>query len=75
MPRSTFAFSNFTAGELSPRLDGRIDLPKYFSGCKTLENMIVHPHGGATRRPGTRFISATKNNGEARLVPFEFSAT
>lgn len=75
MPRSTFAFSNFTAGELSPRLDGRIDLPKYFSGCKTLENMIVHPHGGATRRPGTRFIAETKSNGEARLVPFEFSTT
>ena len=75
MPRSTFAFSNFTSGELSPRLDGRIDLPKYYSGCKTLENMIVHPHGGAARRPGTRFISETKSNGEARLVPFEFSTT
>jgi hypothetical protein len=75
MPRSTFAFTNFTSGELSPRLDGRTDLQKYYSGCKTLENMIVHPHGGATRRPGTRFIAATKSNGEARLIPFEFSTT
>lgn len=75
MPRSTFAFTNFTAGELSPRLDGRIDLQKYFQGCKTLENMVVHPHGGATRRPGTRHIAETKSNGEARLVPFEFSTT
>jgi hypothetical protein len=75
MPRSTFAFTNFTAGELSPRLDGRTDLQKYFQGCKTLQNMVVHPHGGATRRPGTKFIAETKSNGEARLIPFEFSTT
>lgn len=75
MPRSTFAYTNFTAGELSPRLDGRSDLQKYFQGCKTLQNMVVHPHGGATRRPGTKFIAETKSNGEARLIPFEFSTT
>ena len=75
MPRSTFAFTNFTAGELSPRLDGRTDLQKYFQGCKTLQNMVVHPHGGATRRPGTKFIAETKSNGEARLISFEFSTT
>ena len=75
MPRSTFAYTNFTAGELSPRLDGRTDLQKYFQGCKTLQNMVIHPHGGATRRPGTKFIAETKSNGEARLIPFEFSTT
>ena len=47
MAKTTFAFSSFTSGELSPRLDGRIDLEKYFSGTKTLENMVIHPHGGA----------------------------
>jgi hypothetical protein len=56
-------------------LDGRTDLQKYFQGCKTLQNMVVHPHGGATRRPGTKFIAETKSNGEARLIPFEFSTT
>ena len=75
MPRSTFAYTNFTAGELSPRLDGRTDLQKYFQGCKTLQNMVIHPHGGATRRPGTKFIAETKSSGEARLIPFEFSTT
>lgn len=75
MPRSTFAFTNFTGGELSPRLDGRVDLQKYFQGCKTLENMVIHPHGGATRRPGTKYIASTKSDGEATLVPFEFSTT
>ena len=76
MARSTIAFTNFTAGELSPRLDGRTDLGKYFNGCKTLENMVVHPHGAATRRPGTKFIHEVKTSSEqTRLIPFEFSTT
>ena len=76
MARSTIAFTNFTAGELSPRLDGRTDLGKYFNGCKTLENMVVHPHGAATRRPGTKFIHEVKtSSAQTRLIPFEFSTT
>ena len=76
MARSTVAFTNFTAGELSPRLDGRTDLGKYFNGSKTLENMVVHPHGGASRRPGTKFIHEVKtSSAQTRLIPFEFSTT
>ncbi len=76
MAKTTFAFSSFTSGELSPRLDGRIDLEKYFSGTKTLENMVIHPHGGASRRPGTKFISEVKTSANTtRLIPFEFSTT
>lgn len=74
MPRTTFAFSSFTSGELSPRLDGRADLDKYYRGCKTLENFLIHPHGGAKRRPGTEFIHEVKNSSSfTRLIPFEFS--
>ena len=76
MAKTTFGFSSFTSGELSPRLDGRIDLEKYFSGTKTLENMVIHPHGGASRRPGTKFISEVKTSANStRLIPFEFSTT
>ena len=74
MARAAAAFSNFTAGELSPRLDGRTDLKKYFNGCKELTNMIVHPHGSAARRPGTKFAMDTKFMDEpSRLIPFEFN--
>jgi hypothetical protein len=74
--KQTIAFTNFTAGELSPRLDGRTDVGKYFNGCKTLENMVVHPHGAATRRPGTKFVHEVKTSSEkTRLIPFEFSTT
>lgn len=48
--------TNFSAGELSPRLGGRVDLAKYTNGLSLLENMFTHPHGGASRRPGFRFI-------------------
>ncbi|WP_031479364.1 hypothetical protein [Maridesulfovibrio frigidus] len=48
--------TNFSAGELSPRLGGRVDLAKYSNGLAALENMYTHPHGGASRRTGFRFI-------------------
>jgi hypothetical protein len=74
MPRSSSIFTSFTAGEFSPRLDGRVDLAKYYNACKTLQNMLIHPHGGASRRPGTYFVSEVKDSGrKVRLIPFEFS--
>jgi hypothetical protein len=76
MARVAAQLTNFTGGELSPRLDGRNDLTKYSSGCKTLENFIVYPHGAAARRPGTTFISEVKTSSKkTRLIPFEFSTT
>ena len=76
MARVAVQLTNFTGGELSPRLDGRNDLTKYSSGCKTLENMIVYPHGSAARRPGTQFVAEVKDSTKkTRLIPFEFSTT
>ena len=76
MANANFAFTSFVAGELSPRLSGRTDLQKYFQGCETLENFLIHPHGGATRRPGTRFVAEVKTSSlETRLVPFQFNVT
>ena len=76
MARVAVQLTNFTGGELSPRLDGRNDLQKYPTGCKTLENMIVFPHGSAARRSGTQFVAEVKDSTkETRLIPFEFSTT
>jgi hypothetical protein len=75
MSITTPSLTNFTAGEISPRLAGRIDLSRYFNGCRTLENFHVHPHGGATRRCGFRFVTQTLNPDRAGLlVPFESNA-
>lgn len=68
--------TNFGAGELSPRLKGRTDLAKYYDGCEAMLNMVPMPQGGATRRPGTRYVA---NNADQtnppRLVRFVFSTT
>ena len=76
MARVAAQLSNFTAGELSPRLDGRNDLAKYSAGCATVENMVIYPHGAAARRPGTTFIAEVKSSAaKTRIIPFEFSTT
>jgi len=76
MARVAAQLTNFTGGELSPRLDGRNDLAKYSSGCSTLENLVVYPHGSAARRPGTNFVAEVKDSTKkTRLIPFEFSTT
>jgi len=68
------AQTNFTAGELSPRLYGRRDLARYDNGAGTLLNAIIQPHGGVARRPGTRFVAKTKDATKpVRLAPFRFN--
>lgn len=73
MPRGVPALNSFGGGELSPLLHARTDLDKYASGLRECRNFIVRAQGGATRRPGLRFVAATRANGAARLIPFEFS--
>lgn len=74
MSISTPALTNFTAGEMSPRLEGRTDLAKYYNGCRTLENFHIHPHGGISRRSGFRFVAeAMSQDNPTLLIPFEFN--
>ena len=76
MPYASRLQTNFTAGEISPRLFARVDVEKYSAGAAAVENMIVLPHGGLARRPGTHFVDAVKNSSQfTRLIPFELSAT
>lgn len=76
MAKSSAPFTNFTAGELSPKLDGRTDLNKYYNGRKKLQNFLTFPQGGVTRRPGTEFIHIAPRPSQSssiRLIPFEFN--
>ena len=68
--------TNFTAGEVSPRMLGRVDIDRYANGAEVMENVQSLIHGGARRRPGLRYISAAKNADKAcRVVPFVFSTS
>lgn len=72
MARYQSVQTNFRVGQISPRLQGYIDLPDYQNGVKTLENMVVLPQSSITRRPGTKYVSTTYSNVESRLIPFNF---
>ena len=68
--------TNFTAGQLSARLHGRVDVNKYNNGLKTQKNAYSLPHGGVIRRVGFRHVAGVKTNAKkVRLVRFEFSIT
>lgn len=63
----------FTGGILDPALSARVDLAKYVTGCRELENFVVQAHGGIYRRPGTEFIVGISGEGVPRLIPFQFN--
>ena len=68
--------TNFTAGELTPKLAGQVDFKKYNNGVEEMQNMTVFPQGGATRRYGSRFVAEVKDSSKAtRIIPFEFNIT
>lgn len=58
MPRSSPIQTQFNGGELSPLMDGRVDLPFYQNGYHDGINMIPTVQGPAKRRPGTRWVKA-----------------
>jgi len=72
--KSTPLLNNFTAGEVDPQLDARVDVEKYYNSCRILENMIPLLQGGAMRRPGTYYAAEVKDaSGRVRLFGFQFS--
>lgn len=74
MARAAHIQNNFTSGEVSPRIDIRTDLTRYKNGLKTLQNMTIMPHGGATSRLGTVYAAAVKDSTkDTRLLDFQFN--
>lgn len=66
--------TNFTAGELSPRMLGRVDISRYANGAKIVENGLVMIHGGVQRTWGTRFVAPAKFADRAcMLIPYVFN--
>ena len=63
--------TNFTSGEIAEELYGRGDLSVYENGARVLENVIIKPSGGVSRRSGLKKIAEL--SGKTRLIPFEFN--
>src|SRR5882757_3801341 len=66
--------ASFNSGEWSPKLFARVDMQKYRSGAALLENFFVDYRGGASSRPGTKYILQCFNSNQpVRLIPFQAS--
>ena len=63
---------SFVTGEISPRMQGNVLLESYKSSLATCLNYVVVPQGAVMRRPGTRYVTPAKNDGEVRLIPFHY---
>lgn len=74
MARYTLIQTNFTAGELSPRMYGRVDIARYQNGAMLMENCWPVVHGGGVRRYGTLFCAAAKYaDRKSILIPYVFN--
>ena len=66
--------ASFNSGEWSPKLYARVDIAKYRSGAALLQNFFVDYRGGASTRPGTKYIlQCYKSATAVRLIPFQAS--
>src|SRR6266446_1685940 len=67
--------TSFNSGEWSPSLYAQVSLKQYHSGAALLRNFFVDTRGGATTRPGTKYVATCKSNGTVRPIPFQASFT
>ena len=66
--------ASFNSGEWAPALYARVDIQKYRSGAALLQNFFVDYRGGASSRPGTKYINqAYKSATPVRLIRFQAS--
>lgn len=71
--KTNLVINNFSRGQLDHDLNGRFELPFYTNGFEVCRNIISNYKGNAKNRPGFIYISKTKNNNPARLMPFRFN--
>lgn len=65
--------ASFTSGQLSKKLQARVDFAGYQTGLKLARNVIIHAEGGVSNRPGTHYIASVDYNDDVRMIPFRFS--
>lgn len=64
---------NVSAGETTPELYGRIDLPAYQRSYQRVQNFEVLPQGSLRYRNGDQHVHNTAGLGTGRLLPFTFN--
>jgi hypothetical protein len=67
--------SDFTYGELTPRMLGRTETPVYHKGAQTIENFVPMIQGGFRKRTGTIQLGNSYNNSTCRLMRMVISGS
>lgn len=66
--------NNLSKGELAPELQARIDTSQYSAGTRRMRNFIVQRYGGASFRPGFRFVGEVDSpTTEIKYIPFQYN--
>jgi hypothetical protein len=74
MVRASPNINDFGSGEFSPENEGRVDIQRYGSGVRIMENFRPMITGPAVRRPGQKFVASTRFPAKtAVLVSFQYS--
>jgi hypothetical protein len=60
--------SNFSSGELTETLKGRVDIKGYYNGGDRMRNVVIRPQGGAKRRPGMRRVAEVSTYALTKLA-------
>lgn len=76
MAKANIFKTSFNAGELSPRMAGRIDQEKYAAGASTMQNFIPTVQGPLIRRGGFVYVNHVRDSSKRTwLLPFKFQVT
>jgi len=76
MIQKIIAKTSFNSGEVSPKLQGRIDVEKYKGALAEARNSVCHPHGPISRRQGTKYINdCASHSQQSKLIPFQVTNT
>lgn len=73
MPKVWTMQSNFTSGELDPKLLGRVDLAVYYNAARKARNVTPLIQGGLSRRDGCEYIDEQSSPTIDRFFAFQFS--
>ena len=73
MPKVWSMQSNFTSGELDPKLLGRVDLAVYYNAARQARNVTPIVQGGLSRRNGSEYIDDHTAPTVDRIFAFKFS--
>ena len=69
-------YQTFAGLEIAPEVQARSDVAKFQTSLRRARDVLGRPAGGIVRRQGTVYQGyAKKENGDVRLLPFQFSTS